>query len=479
MSIRPVELGPVRAWQPREWGALVLVLVFIFQAACATGAPRSGLRVGSRYGPLAPPPSGGGTSPIAAAAAVVVDGEGGLVRTRLLTDFGAVRLSASEFQQAMSGLVLELPLPVASAPSSSPLYASRGLVLVSTQPPGEEWRSEMENSYGRYCVRCCTPGDCLGLFKDGSRFDARDKAELALALAVGPAIEARNAELHGMFSTAQLWTTVSITLVGYLALLAAPEPVSKGVAAGFALLAWAYLGWELFYVVRGYIQLQEDAARATTFAELREVGDRFGKVIGPNSVRILVMLTAAAVGSTSQLLSRAPKLPGFAQAVSGAQSRGVRLLTAAEHADEVQVAVAEGSFRVVLPANALGMTAKGSLAGASQTKDKVEVHHIATSENSKSSLRGGPWTPRFKKLFDRAGLSMHDEANTLPIQGHKGPHPQAYHEKVYQRLEDALGTCSSKLQCREALIQELRKLAQEIRTQNSELNRLLTGGTGL
>ena len=32
------------------------------------------------------------------------------------------------------------------------------------------------------------------------------------------------------------------------------------------------------------------AAEATTFAELREAGDRFGKVIGPNSVRILLLL---------------------------------------------------------------------------------------------------------------------------------------------------------------------------------------------
>ncbi len=438
----------------RSWPGVSFLLVLVLQAACSTGAVRSGALEDSRDRRLTPPSS---------------------ERTHLPTGFGAVRLGDADFQQAMAHLLLEIPPRVASAPS--PLYASRKLVLASAQPSDEPWRSELERSYGRYCVRCCTPGDCLGLLQDGSRFDAEDKRSLALALAVEPAIEARDAELRHLFSTAQLVMTVGVTVGGYLALLAMPEPVSKSVATALGVMLWAYLGWELFDVMRGYLQLREEAARATTFAELREAGERFARVIGPNSVRILIMLGTAAVGSTGQLLSRAPKLPGFAQAVSSAESRGVRLLTAAREADWVKVAVAEGSFTVVLPANAFSMAASGTFSGESPKKDTAQWHHIATIENSKSPLRGGPWTPRFKGIFDKAGMSMDDPANKVQLIGHKGPHPEAYHEAVYRYLSRATKVCSNKGECARALRTALQELAAELNNMDSDLYKLLTGGS--
>lgn len=256
-----------------------------------------------------------------------------------------------------------------------------------------------------------------------------------------------------------------------------PEPFSKSVATAFGVLLWAYLGWELFDVMRGYLQLREEAARATTFAELREAGERFARVIGPNSVRILVMLGTAAVGSTGQLLSRAPKLPGFAQAVSSAESHGVRLLTAAREADWVKVAVAEGTFTVVLPANAFSMAARGTFSSEAPKKDKAEWHHIATIENGKSPLRGGPWTPRFKEIFDKAGMSMNDPANKVQLIGHKGPHPEAYHRAVFRRLDDATSACPNQRECAHALRKVLQDLAAELNKMDSELYKLLTGGS--
>lgn len=79
-----------------------------------------------------------------------------------------------------------------------------------------------------------------------------------------------------------------------------PDPVlTKGAATAFTLLMWGYLGWEFFDLLRAYAQLHEDAPRASTFAELREVGERFGRVIGPNSIRILVMVATATLGETA------------------------------------------------------------------------------------------------------------------------------------------------------------------------------------
>jgi hypothetical protein len=148
----------------------------------------------------------------------------------------------------------------------------------------------------------------------------------------------------------------------------------------------------------------------SSFAELREAGERFGKVIGPNSVRILLLLGTAAVGETAALVSKAPKLPGFAKAAGALESHaGIRdVLTAAQEADKVKVAVAEGTFSVVLPANVVSMATRGSPARADPPKKKPDVHHIATIENEVSTARGGPWTPQFKKIFDRAGMRMTD-----------------------------------------------------------------------
>jgi hypothetical protein len=274
----------------------------------------------------------------------------------LPTDFEPVRVSDAEFQGALSALVLDMPLRVAS--SCPPLYVGRKLALSSVPQKGAQWRSELARAYGRFCERRGTPGDCLTLFDDGPELQAKDKRSIALSLAVGPALEARDAQLRAMLSSSQLWTTVSITLSAYLALLVMPEPVSKGVASVLTLLMWGYLGWEFFDLIQAYVRLSEEAERATTFEELREAGARFGKVIGPNSVRILVMLGTAALGDTAALMSKGPKLPGFGQASRAVEVRtGLRLMDAAAGAERVIMSIPEGTLRIVLPANAVSMTA--------------------------------------------------------------------------------------------------------------------------
>ncbi|WNG13732.1 AHH domain-containing protein [Cystobacter fuscus] len=442
--------------RPRWAAAGVLWLsVLVLHAACATSIPR-------------------GSLPAEAEKEQAGEAADEQVRLSLPTRFGAVRVSDFELNEALTTLVLNMPLRVAG--SHVPLYLHRKLALASVPLTGEEWRTPLARSYGGFCERQGTPGDCLELFKDGPGLDGEDKRDLALALSVNAALESRDEQLRGMFSTTQLWTTLSLTLIGYLALVAAPEPVSKGVAAALALLMWGYLGWELFDLVEAYFQLWEEAAEASTFAELREAGDRFGKVIGPNSVRVLLLLGTAAVGETAALVSKAPTLPGFAKAAGALKSQaGIRdVLTAMQEADKVKVAVAEGTFSVVLPANAVSMAARGAPARADPPKKKPEVHHIATVENSKSTARGGPWTQRFKELFDKAGMSMEDQANKVALEGHKGPHPQTYHEAVYRRLRDATSTCRSTLDCRKALVTELRQMAQELTDRSSKLYKLLS-----
>jgi hypothetical protein len=285
---------------------------------------------------------------------VAVEGEARVFAT-LPTDFAPVQVGDAEFSAAMAGLVLEMPLRV--APASVPMRPGHRYALASGALVGQRCQPELARSYGRFCERRGTPGDCLSLFEDGSCLQDDDKRRIALALAVEPALEGVNAELRTLLDPTRVAAMASISITAYMALLVAPEPVSKGVATAFAVLMWSYLGTEMWGLIEGWMALSEEAARATTFAELREAGERFGRRIGPNSVRILVMVGTAAVGETAALLSRAPNLPGFAQAsIRGTHHGGVRVLAAAADTEKVIVSVAEGTLRVVLPANALAMS---------------------------------------------------------------------------------------------------------------------------
>jgi hypothetical protein len=101
------------------------------------------------------------------------------------------------------------------------------------------------------------------------------------------------------------------------------------------------------------------------------------------------------------------------------------------------------------------------------------THHIATNANSISSVRGGPWTPRFEGIFASAGMTLQHPANRVPLPGHIGPHPEAYHRTIYERLRRATNGLSGRAY-EEALLKELAKLRAEILTPGSQLNGYLT-----
>ncbi|WNG32278.1 hypothetical protein F0U61_00620 [Archangium violaceum] len=330
MSIPVVDSRPVgERWCSRV-GALALAALMLL-TACATGAHTGGRRMTE------------GSSPPRESLDT-----GDAVLASLPTDFAPVRVGDSEFTAVLSSLVLEVPLRVAAR--RAPLYVGRPLALASAPLGGEAGLSDLVRSYGRYCERRGTPGDCLTLLEDSPLLGDDDKRDIALALAVGPALEGVDAEVRAMLDPTRVLATVSLAITTYMALVLAPEAISKGAAIAFTVLLWGYLGWEFLDLLQAYARLYEDAPRASTFAELREVGERFGQVIGPNSVRILVMVGTAAVGGTGSLMSRAPKLPGFGQAS--------RMVEAATGAERVIVSVPEGTIRVVLAPHVVAMAAR-------------------------------------------------------------------------------------------------------------------------
>jgi hypothetical protein len=144
----------------------------------------------------------------------------------LPTNFPATRISQEQFTQALVSLVRDMPQPEKEALRPRP-EMGRAIVLTSGSATGAAWLTPLAQGYGRFCVQRGTPGDCLERFGDGPELDAEDKRAIALALAIGPAIDAADAEIRAMISPTRLVTLVSLSITGYMALLVVPELASE------------------------------------------------------------------------------------------------------------------------------------------------------------------------------------------------------------------------------------------------------------
>ncbi|MCP3140215.1 AHH domain-containing protein [Pyxidicoccus xibeiensis] len=348
-----------------------------------------------------------------------------------------------------------------------------GAALASDMPPAE---AELTRAYLRWCERTGRKGDCLRLLVDSPSVTGDGRYALAMALAQGVVLDEMLDAFKGMADPHAALSAALWTLTLYLVLWSVPEPVSKGLAAVMTATAIVYLGVDTFWtLIAGFKRLVEEADRATTFDELRDAGERYGKVMGQNAARAFALLATVAVGNTAAgFANKVPTLPGSAQAATLAGGRaGIRLAAVGEVGE---VAVSGEAVTVVLAPTAVAMTARamGGVAAA-PVDSEGHNHHIATDKWWKSTNNAGPWSPQFQKIFDRAGMSLNDPANIVRVKGHKGPHPQEYHEAIFQRLSDATEGCRTMQKCREALTAELRDLAGEIVTPGSDLNRLVTG----
>jgi hypothetical protein len=382
------------------------------------------------------------------------------------SDFAPVQVSDTELREAFTQLVLEVPLRVATR-SSKPLGGRR--VLVSW-PPGGARADTVEGGYARLCERRGTPGNCFSLLEDGpydTTLGHRDRFTLGLILALTPAMEAATGVFRDFSANAMTALLTGLSL--YLLVLMAPEPISKGIALAMTLFLWSYLGLELWELIAATRRLWDESRASRTFHELREASERYGQVLGPNTLRILILLATWKAGAKGKEAMTGAGLPRFPQAVQNAATAGgFRLPTAASEAESVSVL--DSGLTLTLPSGSgalLAMRKEGE-------EEEGTIHHIATVENETSTLRGGPWTPRLKDFFDKAGMSMEDAANKVRIPGHKGPHPREYHEEIYRRLQKAVSRCETTARCRDALTWELKKMREQLREMGSKLNKLVT-----
>jgi hypothetical protein len=308
-----------------------------------------------------------------------------------------VEVSEEQFREAMRVLLPHVRFPLHLGANAR----AQKVVRVAFEPLSHE-ELALARDYRAWCERRHRqPGDCLGLLRGKPVLGQDGRYKIAFDIALGSQWDGFAAELGGLVDPAVVRVTLLSALVGYMALIAFPELVTKGVAAGLALALTAYIGADAMWnLVAGWIQMVAEADAARTFSQLRAAGERYGRVVGAQTARLLVMLVTAVVaegGMAAKLLA----LPGAAQAQLrlAADVNGLGL-AAVEQASSVLVA-ADGVTIALAPAatgaQALAMAAKKS---GSESKPNARAAPPAPDEDPD---RGYPNFDAFKKANGPAG----------------------------------------------------------------------------
>jgi hypothetical protein len=359
-------------------------------------------------------------------------------------------------------------------------YTKRqGVVALEKQPLASQWAPvdvEMTQAYLRNCEAKGRPRDCRRVLLNSPVLTGDARYALAMSFAMDEVVPEMMEAFKGMADPEAIKASLLWTMTVYAALWLAPEPAfTKGLATVVTATFICYVGVDTFWtLIQGWRRLVEEADDATTFEQVIAAGERYGKVMGRNAARAFALLLTAAIGQTASSFSaKVPTLPGSAQAsVVGASQAGIRL---AQVGQVEGVVVTAEAVTITLAPNAVAATAQ-SVGGAAAGPVDAEgpEHHIATDKWTEATHSGGPWTPKFQKIFDKAGMSLNDPANKVRVNGHVGPHPQEYHEHVFEALRNATRTCRTMQQCRVSLTKALERLAQQIKTEGTYLNELVT-----
>jgi hypothetical protein len=301
-----------------------------------------------------------------------------------------------------------------------------------------------------------------------------ERSPLVLALKLSPRYmgEGVREAAQELFSSPVFLSSVALSVLVYFTAWLAPEPLfSKAFAATLTLrLALAVGVWELTELAHACVRLYQEAEAARTVEELEAVAERFGRAMGGTALRVLVLVASMGVGRG---LPQVPEGGVWALLRSPRYAMGGGATL--EGATSVRM-VADGT---IIVAGVAAGTGASSLVGSAcadglEKKEGHQWHHLATNKNETSTVYGGPWTPRFEKLFAKAGMSLDAAENLVYLAGHQGPHPEDYHLVVHQRLEAAIGDCQTVAECRSRLVRALKRLADEVCTPGSSLHQLVT-----
>jgi hypothetical protein len=215
------------------------------------------------------------------------------------------------------------------------LSGERKLVPTETGTSLEGALTEQEQQLVRRYKAWCKSahgyeGDCLGgALVAGKYLDTRGRYLWAMALSKSPVVEEFQRALGQMVSLQAVMQAAIGTLVMLLVLLAMPEPVTKFVAAWgtVALIVWVGAA-TLYQLITGWFELMKEMKQATTFEEIREAGERFGKLFSRQAARAFALVAMALLTHSAQGFSQqVTRLPGSAQVSMQAVGREGLLLS--------------------------------------------------------------------------------------------------------------------------------------------------------
>ncbi|RKH12389.1 hypothetical protein D7V97_08730 [Corallococcus sp. CA053C] len=341
---------------------------------------------------------------------------------RVRTDASAIwerppPIRAAEFEDALARLVLELPLTV---------RPSRLVRTVAGEGARRDRAFLLHDRYSRWCRAHQAPGDCLSLLEDGAGFSELDRLTFAVGMSLEPLRTSIGEALRDTVNPALFVSVVAGALTSWVVLAAAPEPVFTKAAAVLAAVMLLYLGVQSFLtVVRACGTLKDATDRATTFQELEEAGEHFGRTLGPEVARLFVLAVTVVVshGVTVGLSSALTLLPGLTDATMlGASQGSLRLLVVQ---DVSAVAVVGETVEVTLASTAVAMSAMGPAGGASGGPGKWVQVNESMSERARAYQAQVTGTPegqayRVEGVGERADFDGFDAAEPLLLDA-KGP----------------------------------------------------------
>jgi hypothetical protein len=197
-------------------------------------------------------------------------------------------------------------------------YGGEGFTFIPSRQEGPVFltpqaEQALKEKYLAWCERQ-GGGDCLGLLDDDTYLRTDDRRTLALALAFGTVLDETRAALGRELLDVQVLVSMVVwTVALYCMMWVVPEPTTKAVAATLTVILMGYLGLETVYgLMDGWARMADTAHHATTFEELRAAGEEFGKVLGEDAARAMILAVATLSGHTlGQVVARVKSLPSF------------------------------------------------------------------------------------------------------------------------------------------------------------------------
>ncbi|HZI16814.1 MAG TPA: hypothetical protein VE153_40985 [Myxococcus sp.] len=163
--------------------------------------------------------------------------------------------------------------------------------------------------------------------REDLRPTAEDRRHMALRVALGRLLPALADGLKEEVRPERLLYAVCSSVLVYLGLWAVPEPISKTVAVGVTVVMLVAFGAELLaHLVAEWKALVAATVQARTFAEVKAAGERFGKAVGEDGARVLVVLASLVLGRQLHgVLQKLPRVPPGGPALEAALPGGLSL----------------------------------------------------------------------------------------------------------------------------------------------------------